>query len=113
MYFRGSIWNESNEGHRLGGGQPSPSWGYLPVLAMYNDNSGSYSLTHVINPTLVHEFTVSAHHASEASPPLHPEDLDRLNRSKYGLTLPQFYPQFNPTTWSPGPLIAGFRARRR
>src|SRR5256885_9881666 len=31
MYFRGSIWNESNEGHRLGGGQPSPSWGYLPV----------------------------------------------------------------------------------
>jgi hypothetical protein len=107
MYFRGSIWDETNEGHRLGGGQPSPSWGYLPVRAVYGDRSGSYNFTHVISPSLVHEFTASAHHAIEASPALHPEDLDRLNRSKLGLTLPQFNPQFNPYNLVPWATYGG------
>ncbi len=46
MYLRGAFWRESNFGFRLGGGQPSPAWGFLPVKAMYNDNSGVYALTH-------------------------------------------------------------------
>jgi len=107
MYFRGSIWRETNEGHRLGGGQPAPAWGYLPVRAKYVDDAASYNFTYAISPTLVHEFSASAHHSGEVSPALHAEDLDRLNRAKIGLTLPQFYPQFNPFNLVPWASFGG------
>ncbi|MSV30365.1 MAG: hypothetical protein EXQ52_16725 [Bryobacterales bacterium] len=107
MYFRGSIWRESNEGYRLGGGQPGPSWGYLAVRAKYFDDSGSYNLTQVISPNLVHEFSLSAHNSGELSPSAFPEDLQRLNRSKIGLTLPQFNPQLNPFNLVPWVIFGG------
>jgi len=95
MYLRGNFWRESNQGHRLGGCQPSPAWGYLPCNAAYKDNSGVLNVTWVISPKLVHESSFAAHHPVELSPPRFEEDLDRYNRSKLGITLPQFYPEHN------------------
>jgi Carboxypeptidase regulatory-like domain/TonB-dependent Receptor Plug Domain len=95
MYFRGNSWRESNQGHRLGGCQPGPAWGFLPCDAAYRDIAGVFNLTWVMRPTLVHEFSAAAHHPVEFSPPRDPEDLNRLNRAKLGINLPQFYPQHN------------------
>ncbi len=93
MYVRGSIWREENHGHRVGGG--SQSWGYLKSNARYTDDAGVYSFTHVLSPTLVHEFSMGAHHSVEVTPPFDLADVDRLNRAKIGMDLPQFYPKNN------------------
>jgi len=93
MYLRGSIWGEENHGHAVGGG--SANWGYLKSNALYTDNAGVYSITHIISPTLVHEFNLGAHHSTETSPPDNPADAAALNRTTRGMTLPQFYPASN------------------
>jgi hypothetical protein len=93
MYFRGSIWREENHGHAVGGG--SANWGYLKSNAIYTDDAGVYSITHVISPSLVHEFNLRAHHSTETSPPDNPADTAALNRTTRGMTLPQFYPSSN------------------
>jgi len=107
LYFRGAIWNETNIGARLGGGEPTPAWGFLPVAAHYNDNSGVLAFTQTISPTLVHEASVAAHHATEASPPASQAVLSTALRSTYGINLPQFYPQFNPLGVVPWALFGG------
>jgi hypothetical protein len=93
MYFRGSIWREENHGHAVGGG--SANWGYLKSNAIYTDDAGVYSLTHVVSPTLVHEFSIGAHHSRELTPPDNPADAAALNRTTRGMTIPQFYPGSN------------------
>ena len=107
MYFRGAIWNETNFGARLGGGEPTPAWGFLPVAAHYNDNSGVLSFTHTLSPTLVHEASIAAHHATEASPPQSQAELNSVRRSTLGINLPQFYPQFNQYGVVPWALFGG------
>jgi carboxypeptidase family protein/TonB-dependent receptor-like protein len=101
MYFRGSIWREENHGHRVGGG--SEPWGYLKSNALYTDDAGVYSLTHVMSPTLVHEFSMGAHHSFETSPPFNVTEAEALNRAARGMTLPQFYHGqnvFNLVPWA-------------
>jgi hypothetical protein len=93
MYFRGSIWREENHGHRVGGG--SEPWGYLKSNAKYTDDAGVFSLTHVLSPSLVHEFSAGAHHSFETSPPFDEAEALALNRERRGMTLPQFYPGQN------------------
>ncbi len=93
MYFRGSIWREENHGHRVGGG--SEPWGYLKSNAIYTDDAGVYSFTHVLSPILVHEFSMGAHHSLELTPPFNEADALALNRATRGMTLPQFYPGQN------------------
>jgi hypothetical protein len=101
MYFRGSIWREENHGHRVGGG--SQAWGYLKSNARYTDDAGVYSFTHVLSPTVVHEFSMGAHHSIEVTPPFDLADAERLNRTKIGMDLPQFFPKnnlFNLVPWA-------------
>jgi len=101
MYFRGSIWREENHGHRVGGG--SESWGYLKSNALYTDDAGVFSLTQVVSPSLVHEFSMAAHHSFETSPPFNVAEAEALNRASRGMTLPQFYPGqnfFNLVPWA-------------
>ncbi len=111
MYFRGSIWREENHGHAVGGG--SANWGYLKSNARYTDDAGVYSVTHVITPTLVHEFNAGAHHSQEMSPPDNPADAAALNRTTRGMTLPQFYPGSNLMNLVPWASFGGIPSAAR
>ncbi|MEO8052883.1 MAG: carboxypeptidase regulatory-like domain-containing protein [Acidobacteriota bacterium] len=107
VYFRGSTWDESNQGARLGGCQPTPAWGFNPCNAQYNDKQGVLSFTQILSPTLVHEASMGIHHPLEKSPPREEKTVSLALRSTYGINLPQFHPELNPLGVVPWALFGG------
>ena len=105
MYLRGITWREDDQGYAVAAG--AANWGMLPGHYKYTDKSAVYNLTYLISPTLVNEFSVAAHHNTENGPPRSQQDIDKLNRSKLGMTLPQFYPQNNPYNLIPWASFGG------
>lgn len=105
MYFRGTTWREDDQGYGVAAG--AANWGMLSGHYKYTDNSGVYTLTNLLSPTLVNEFSAGAHHNYEWGPPRSQEDIDRLDRVKLGMTLPQFYPGNNPYNLIPWASFGG------
>jgi hypothetical protein len=105
LFFRGMYWREGNQGYNVGGA--ATTWDLIKSDARYDDNSGVFSGSYVLSPTLVQEFSVGAHHSNEATDPLNWADMRRLDRAALGITLPQFYPQFNPYNMIPWASFGG------
>jgi hypothetical protein len=105
MYVRGIMWREDDQGYAVAAG--AANWGMLPGHYKYTDKSAVYNLTYLISPTLVNEFSFGAHHNTENGPPRSQADMDKLDRTKLGMTLPQFYPQNNPYNMVPWASFGG------
>jgi len=72
------------------------NWGMIPGHYKYTDDSGVFNVAWVVNPTVVNELNIAAHHNTENGPPRSQADIDKVSRKGLGMTLPQFYPQNNP-----------------
>jgi hypothetical protein len=105
MYFRGTTWREDDQGYAVAAG--AANWGMLSGHYKYTDDGGVYNMTYLLSPTLVNEFSFGAHHNYEWGPPRSQEDIDRLDRRKLGITIPQFYPGNNPYNLIPWASFGG------
>jgi len=104
-YIRGSNFRLSQTGYAIGGG--GAAWGMINTLNKYNDDSGVVNIAYTINPTTVNEFNFAVHHDSQYAVPASQADIDKLSRSKIGMTLSQLYPKFNPIDMIPWASFGG------
>ncbi len=89
---RGSTWWSDTQGYTS---YQASAWGLIPLHYTYTDNGLMANYTRIFSPSVVNEFSAGVHHTVEKGPPLNQAGLDRVTRSKIGMTLGQFYPQNN------------------
>ena len=65
------------------------------------------TLIHTFRPNLVNEFTFGVNRALQLVSPLNQEAIDKNDRNKLGLGLPQFFPQSNPLNLVPNATFGG------
>lgn len=94
MYVRGSTWYADNKGIAVPAG--TANWGLAGLHYTFTDDGISGNWTHIFTPRLVNEAAVGVRHSVEQGPPLSETELNKMRRATYGITLGQFYPQFNP-----------------
>ncbi len=107
VYIRGSNFRLTQTGYLIGGAASGAAWGMLKALNKYNDDSGVANAAYTINSTTVNEFTFAVHHAAQYAVSNSQSDIDKLSRSKIGMTLSQFYPQFNVVDMIPWASFGG------
>jgi len=95
LYLRGSNFRLSQTGYLIGGAASGAAWGMLKALNRYDDDTGVLNATYTLTPTTVNEFNFGVHHPRQLAVPNSQADLDRMSRSKNGINIPQFYPQYN------------------
>lgn len=105
MYGRYGNWWEDITGFAVPGG--NSNWGWLPAGYTNTSHSGVISATYIISPTAILEAStgVVPYRANGAA--LSQADLDRVNRVKSGVTVPQFHPEFNPMNLVPAATFSG------
>jgi hypothetical protein len=79
----------------------------LKALNRYDDDTGVINLTYTINPATVSELNFGIHHPKQLAVPYSQADLDRVSRSKNGINIPQFYPQYNVVDLIPWATFGG------
>jgi carboxypeptidase family protein/TonB-dependent receptor-like protein len=94
FYVRGSTWFADNQGVAVAAG--TSNWGLAKLHYTYTDNGITGNWTHLFNSSIVNEASVGVRHGVEKGPPLSDDELAKLQRSTYGLTLGQFNPNLNP-----------------
>ena len=65
------------------------------------------TLIHTFNPTFTNELTFGVNRALQTVSPLNQAGIDKNDRAKLGLTLPQFYPAINPLNLVPNATFGG------
>jgi hypothetical protein len=85
----------------------SSFWPQMGVRFDLRTRGLSSSLIHAFNPTLVNEFNFGISRARSQVSATSQEELDRNNREKLGLNVPQFYPQNNPLNVLPNAVFGG------
>jgi hypothetical protein len=85
----------------------SSSWAQLPINYQIRSAGSVATLIHTFSPTLVNEFTFGINRAKQTVDPLTQEGLERNQRDKIGLNLPQFFPQSNPRNLIPNANFGG------
>ncbi len=85
----------------------SPSWAQLPINYQISSAGMVATLIHTFSPTLVNEFTFGVNRAKQTVDPLSQEGLERNQRDKIGLNLPQFFPGSNPRNLVPNANFGG------
>src|SRR5262249_10833697 len=70
-------------------------WPQFPISYQIKSKGLVSTLIHTFDPTLTNEFTFGVNRALQTVDPLNQEGIDRNDRVKIGLTLPQFYPAIN------------------
>ena len=71
-------------------------WPQFPIKYAIESRGLVSTLIHSFSPTLTNEFTFGVNRALQTVNPLNQEGIDRNDRVKLGMTLPQFYPAANP-----------------
>ncbi len=104
-YGRFNNWWDEPRGWAVGGG--SSNWGWLPSKYVNNARSGVLTATHILSPSAVLEVSAGLQRQSENGPPLNQADVDRINRVKSGVTIPQFNPANNPLNLVPQSSFGG------
>jgi hypothetical protein len=89
----------------LGGG--NNQWPQLPISYQIHSAGAVATLIHTFNATMVNEFTFGVNRAKQTVDPLSASRLEANQRSKVGLTLPQFYPDANPLGLIPNATFGG------
>ncbi len=82
-------------------------WPQFPIEYAIQSAGLASSLITTASPTLVNEFTFGVNRALQTVLPLNQEGLDRNDRTKIGLALPQFNPQINPRNLIPNATFGG------
>ncbi len=72
------------------------AWCWLPNTYKDTSKTATISATHVFNPSLVMELSTGILRSTENGPAQRQSDIDRLNRTASGITIPQFFPENNP-----------------
>ncbi|HEY2932900.1 MAG TPA: carboxypeptidase regulatory-like domain-containing protein [Acidobacteriota bacterium] len=82
-------------------------WPQFPINYQIESRGVVSTLIHTFNPTLINEFTFGVNRALQTVSPLNQAGIDRNNRTKLGLTLPQFHPEINPLNLVPNATFGG------
>jgi Carboxypeptidase regulatory-like domain len=82
-------------------------WPQFPINYQIESRGLVSTLIHTFNPTLTNELTFGVNRALQTVNPLNQEGIDRNDRLKLGLTLPQFYPAINPLNLIPNATFVG------
>ena len=85
----------------------SDSWPQFPIQYQIRSAGLVGTIIHTFGPTLVNEFTVGVNRALQTVDPLNQAGLDRNDRTKLGLSLPQFHPEINPLNLIPNATFGG------
>lgn len=85
----------------------SGNWPQFPIEYSIQSAGLVSTLIHTFKPNLVNEFTFGVNRALQLVSPLNQEGLDRNDRNKLGLGLPQFFPQSNPRNLIPNANFGG------
>jgi hypothetical protein len=82
-------------------------WPQFPIKYQIESRGLVSTLIHSFSPTLTNEFTFGINRALQTVNPLNQEGIDRNDRVKLGLTLPQFFPASNPLRLVPNATFGG------
>lgn len=82
-------------------------WPQFPIKYAVESRGLVSTLIHTFSPTLTNEFTFGINRALQTVNPLNQEGIDRNDRVKLGLTLPQFFPAANPLRLIPNATFGG------
>jgi hypothetical protein len=82
-------------------------WPQFPIKYQIESRGLVSTLIHTFSPTLTNEFTFGINRALQTVNPLNQEGIDRNDRVKLGLSLPQFYPAANPLRLIPNATFGG------
>jgi hypothetical protein len=82
-------------------------WPQFPIKYQIESRGLVSTLIHSFAPTLTNEFTFGINRALQTVNPLNQEGIDRNDRVKLGLSLPQFYPVANPLRLVPNATFGG------
>ena len=82
-------------------------WPQFPIKYQIKSEGLVSTLIHTFSPTLTNEFTFGVNRALQTVEPLNQEGIDRNDRVKLGLTLPQFYPGINSLNLLPNATFGG------
>jgi hypothetical protein len=82
-------------------------WPQFPIKYAIESRGLVSTLIHSFSPTLTNEFTFGVNRALQTVNPLNQEGIDRNDRVKLGLSLPQFYPAANPLRLLPNATFGG------
>ncbi|MGH9843285.1 MAG: carboxypeptidase regulatory-like domain-containing protein [Blastocatellia bacterium] len=82
-------------------------WPQFPIKYQIESRGLVSTLIHSFSPTLTNEFTFGINRALQTVAPLNQEGIDRNDRVKLGLNLPQFYPAANPLRLIPNATFGG------
>lgn len=82
-------------------------WPQFPISYQIKSKGLVSTLLHTFNPTLTNEFTFGVNRAVQTVDPLNQAGIDKNDRVKLGMTLPQFYPAINPLNLVPNATFAG------
>ena len=99
MYFRGAIYREQEDGYQVAGG--AAAWDMIKSRRRYDDDAGVFNVTWTASPTLINEFSVSAHHDTQLAIPLNDEEIQKVSKAALGINLPVLYPGLNPIDMIP------------
>ncbi|MGH7461211.1 MAG: hypothetical protein ACREMA_09310, partial [Longimicrobiales bacterium] len=82
-------------------------WPQFPINYSIQSAGVVSTLVHTFRPTLINEFTFGINRALQLVSPLNQAGLEKNDRSKLGLSLPQFFPQSNPSNLIPNATFGG------
>jgi hypothetical protein len=82
-------------------------WPQFPISYQIKSKGLVSTLIHTFDSTLTNEFTFGVNRAVQTVDPLNQEGIDRNDRQKLGMTLPQFNPAINPLHLIPNATFAG------
>jgi hypothetical protein len=82
-------------------------WPQFPIKYQIKSEGFVSTLIHTFDPTLTNELTFGVNRALQTVEPLNQAGIDKNDRNKIGLTLPQFYPVSNPLNLIPNATFVG------
>ncbi|MGH8248070.1 MAG: hypothetical protein ACREUU_16730, partial [Gammaproteobacteria bacterium] len=85
----------------------SDVWPQFPINYSIQSAGVVSTLIHTFRPNLINEFTFGINRALQLVSPLNQAGLDKNDRNKLNLNLPQFFPQSNPSKLIPNATFGG------
>lgn len=82
-------------------------WPQFPIKYQIESRGLVSTLIHTFDPTLTNELTFGVNRALQTVNPLNQAGIDKNDRVKLGLTLPQFFPAINPLNLVPNATFGG------
>ncbi len=106
FYARGIHSNEQYKGD-FNFVLASNVWPQFPIKYQIKAEGLVSTLIHTFDPTLTNELTFGVNRALQTVEPLNQAGIDKNDRNKIGLTLPQFSPAINPLNLIPNATFVG------